>query len=175
MVDQSNRNIYLFNCTSRFFQILLKQFHMSLYEYSHSSKPYRWSGSTWYYAGSYWNPTAFSQTWLSLGTSDLYSSCGYNYFRYVWSDKGGGGVSLFLKDNIMAERIQSLIDIMSPDSKTVFISAKIPNLHSRPPSLILGIDISASWLSLLPLLNFVEISGSFLEHLLSDYIRVIDY
>ena len=61
-----------------------------------------------------------TETWLSQDTVDLYNLDGYQHFNLFRGSKRGGGVSLFIKENITAD-IRNDLNIMHSSIECLFL------------------------------------------------------
>ena len=86
-----------------------------------------------------WSLIGITETWLTKNNSDLYNLPGYSFLEKHREDKGGGGVGLFIPDNmnfvhrkdlsVFNDTIESLfIEVKLKDSKSIIVGVVY-----RPP------------------------------------------
>ena len=78
-----------------------------------------------------------SETWLNESTADIYNLNGYQHLKLFRPMKKGGGVSLFVKENI-AVRERRDLSIMDPNIEALFIDIPKSSVNSKN-NLVVGV------------------------------------
>lgn len=83
---------------------------------------------------------ALTETWLVDSNKDLFPLTGYNSLHAVRNDRRGGGVALFVRQDLMLKHRPDL-DTFTLDLESVFVEITLPNSSNfvvgvmyRPPS-----------------------------------------
>jgi exonuclease III len=83
------------------------------------------------------NFIALTETWFTEASRDLYDLDNYNHESFFRTKRRGGGVSLFVKDNI-SYTLRSDLNMFNNDAETIFIEVS-KNMFNTDRNIIVAV------------------------------------